>query len=332
MPPADARRETRPARASDRLRRLLSVVPYVIQHQGAPLSELSSAFGVSESELTQDLDLLFVSGLPPYGPGDLIEVRVEDGRVWIDMADYFDRPLRLTRNEALALYLRATELAATPGLPEAEAVRSALGKLEQALGAGELGALRGHVEASEDGVASAALETLRHAVARRERVEIEYYAASSTETSVRTIDPEELFSALGHWYVVAWDDRSDSERMFRVDRVRLAKATGERFEPRGLHGAGRPLYSASEKDRIVRLALRPSARWVAEHYNADVEAERNGETIVSLPARRLEWLVRLVLRLGPDARVLEPPELDEAVRDLAGTLLERYGGSATNAS
>jgi proteasome accessory factor C len=332
LPPAEGRKETRPGRASERLRRLLSVVPFVIQHQGAELSELSSVFGVSESELAQDLDLLFVSGLPPYGPGDLIEVRVEDGRVWIDMADYFDRPLRLTRNEALALYLRATELAATPGLPEADSVRSALEKLEKALGPAELGALSGHVEASEHGEASGALASLRDAVARRERVEIEYYAASSTETSVRTIDPEELFSALGHWYVVAWDGRSDSERMFRVDRVRRAEATGEQFEPRGLLGAGRPLYSASEEDRTVRLALRPAARWVAEYYRADVEGERDGEVIVSLPARRLEWLVRLVLQLGPDARIVEPPELADAVRELAGELLERYGGSTSNAS
>ncbi|MFL5766213.1 MAG: helix-turn-helix transcriptional regulator [Actinomycetota bacterium] len=332
MPRANAGGEARPPRASERLRRLLSVVPYVIQHQGAELSELSSVFGVSESELAQDLDLLFVSGLPPYGPGDLIAVRIEDGRVWIDMADYFDRPLRLTRNEALALYLRATELAATPGLPEAGAVRSALAKLEVALGPAELGALSGHVEASGEDEATGALGTLRDAVARRERVEIEYYAASSTETSVRTIDPEELFSALGHWYVVAWDDRSNGERMFRVDRVRRAKATGETFEPRGLLGAGRPLYSSSEEDRTVRLALRPAARWVAEYYRADEEGERDGEVVVSLPARRLEWLVRLVLRLGPDARVLEPPELDEAVRNLAGKLLERYGGSAPNAS
>jgi proteasome accessory factor C len=314
------------------LRRLLSVVPYVIQHQGVALAELSSIFGVSEAELAQDLDLLFVSGLPPYGPGDLIEVRVEDGQVWIDMADYFQRPLRLTRNEALALYLRATELAATPGLPEAGAVRAALGKLERALGSEELGALPARIEAAEEPPPSSELETLRDAVARRERVEIEYYAASSTETSVRTIDPEELFSALGHWYVVAWDDRSDSERMFRVDRVRRATLTGEKFEPRGLLGAGRPLYSPAEEDTLVRLALRPAARWAAEEYRADVEGEKDGEMIVSLPASRLEWLTRLVLRLAPDARVLEPPELRKAVHDLATDLLERYGGLAPNAS
>ncbi len=59
-----------------------------------------------------------MSGLPPYGPGDLIDVDVdEDDRIWISMADHFSRPLHLTRSEALALYLRGTELVATPGVP-----------------------------------------------------------------------------------------------------------------------------------------------------------------------------------------------------------------------
>jgi proteasome accessory factor C len=296
----------------------------VVRHPGATLVELSSLFDVSEAELTQDLDLLFVSGLPPYGPGDLIEVRVEDGRVWIDMADYFDRPLRLTRNEALALYLRATALAATPGLPEAPALRSALGKLAAQLGPEELGELPARVETAEEAPASEALSALREAAGRSERVEIEYYATSSAETSVRRIDPEEIFSALGKWYVVAWDQRSDAERMFRADRIKRATLTGEVFAPRGLMGAGRALYTTSAEDLTVRLALSPAARWVAEYYESRVEGESAGELMVSLPARRLEWLARLLIRLGPDARVLGPPALERAVKDLARQMIERY--------
>jgi proteasome accessory factor C len=298
-----------------------------VRHPGTTLAELSSLFGVSEAELTQDLDLLFVSGLPPYGPGDLIDVRVEDGSVWIDMADYFDRPLRLTRNEALALYLRATALAATPGLPEAPALRSALEKLAAELDPEELGALPGRVEpawgqAMEQ--AEDALLVVREAAERSERVEIEYYAASSAETSTRRIDPEEVFSALGHWYVVAWDERADAERMFRADRIRRVTPTGERFRPRGLMGAGRPLYSSSEGDLTVRLALTRDARWIAEYYDAEVEADRDGVLTISLPAGRLEWLTRLLVRVGSGARVLAPPQLQEAVADLARATLRRY--------
>src|SRR5881396_1830378 len=124
----------RSATTAERLGRMLVIVPYLVQHPGTSLQSASGIFDVPRDQLRRDLDLLFMSGLPPYGPGDLIEVQVEDGRVWISMADYFVRPLRLTRSEALALYLQGKALVGTPGLAEAEALESALAKLEAALG------------------------------------------------------------------------------------------------------------------------------------------------------------------------------------------------------
>ncbi len=313
------------SRASDRLRRLLVLVPYLVQHPGTELSEITRLFGVREDELTSDLNLLFVSGLPPYGPGDLIGVAIEDGRVWIDMADYFARPLRLTRAEALALYLRGTALAVTPGLREATALVSALRKLEERLGPETLGELAERVEAAEDGRPAETLDALRKAVAADERVRIEYYAASSAETTAREVDPEEVFFAIGNWYVAAFDHRSGEERLFRADRIRSVEPTGEAFDPRGLAGAGRPLYTPTERDVPVRLLLHPAARWVAEYYEVDAETEiPDGDLEVQLPASRLEWVARLVLRLGGEAEVLSPPELKGRVRELAGRTKELY--------
>ena len=301
------------------------VVPYVVQHPGARLRDIAETFGVGEDELVEDLNLLFVSGLPPYGPGDLIEVQIEDGRVWIDTADYFSRPLRMSRSEALALYLQGKALLGTPGLPEAAALRSALAKLEERLGPETLGRLAGRVESAEDGHRADTLDELRRAAAGHERLEIEYYSASSEEVTDRVIEPEEVFSALGNWYVVAWDTRAQGERLFRSDRIRKAWATGETFEPRGLAGAGRPLYSRSDQDIRVRLLLEPGARWVAEYYQAESAKERRGGRLeVVIPTKRLPWLARLVLSLGHEASVLGPPELDEAVREVARKALSVY--------
>jgi proteasome accessory factor C len=322
-------RSPRTPRASERLRRLLVVVPYLVRHPGTELAEIARLFDVSEEELTSDLNLLFVSGLPPYGPGDLIAVDIEDGRVWIDMADYFERPLRLTRAEALALYLRGTALAATPGLHEATALTSALRKLGEKLGPQTLGELAERVEAAESGRPAETLDVIRDAVQRHERLSIEYYATSSAERTVREIDPEEVFLAIGNWYVVAWDHRSDEERLFRADRIRRARPTGVHFSPRGLAGAGRPLYSPSPRDVPVRLLLQPSARWVAEYYEVDQALERPEGTLeVVLPASRLEWVTRLVLRLSGEAEVLGPPELKDRVRDLASRTAKRYERSS----
>ena len=171
---------------------------------------------------------------------------------------------------------------------------------------------------------SDALERLRQSAADHERVEIEYYAASRDETSSRRIDPEEVFSAIGNWYVVAWDEGADDERMFRVDRVKEVRTTGERFEPRGLSGAGRPLYTRSPTDVPVRLLLRPAARWVAEYYDVEGVVERDDGLEVTLPTKQLAWVVKLLLRLGGEARVLDPSELREAVRDAAAEALARY--------
>ena len=320
MPPGSAS-----SRSSARLRRLLVVVPYVVQHPGTRLEDLIRLFSVSKKDLLSDLNLLFVSGLPPYGPGDLIEVDVdEDGRVWVDMADYFARPLRLTRSEALALYLRGKELLGAPGLPEAEALQSALVKLEEGLGKEALGPVEGLVEAADAPGSAEMLERLRQAAAERRRVEIEYYAASRDQTSVRTIDPEEVFTSLGNWYVVAWDLRADGERMFRVDRVRGVRETGEGFEPRGLAGAGRPMYSRSREDVPVRLLLRPGARWVAEYYDVEDPVEREEGLEVTVPTRQLAWLVKLLLRLGGETEILHPPELQRQVREAARATLVRY--------
>jgi proteasome accessory factor C len=318
-------------KTSDRLGRMLAIVPYLVQHAGSSLDDVASAFGVPAAQLRRDLDLLFMSGLPPYGPGDLIDVDVdEDGRVWISMADHFSRPLRLTRIEALAIYLRGTELLATPGMPDAPALAKALEKLRTSLGEDALREAEGRIEiASRGGSAPEHLDLLRDAARSHERVAIEYYAASTGEWSRREIDPEEVFSGMGHWYVAAWDVDADAERLFRADRVRSAVRAGETFAPRGLEGAGRDLYSPTGEDVSVRLRLRPAARWIAEYYaTTQVKELDDGGLDVTLPARQLGWVARLLLRVGDDAEVVEPPELDAEVQRLARETLARYGHKA----
>jgi proteasome accessory factor C len=305
---------------------MLAIVPYLVQHPGSELRDVAAAFGLPAAQLRRDLDLLFLSGLPPYGPGDLIDVDVdEDGRIWIAMADHFAKPLQLTRTEALAVYLRGTELLATPGLPDAPALARALGKLRGSLGVEALGDGDGRIEPSPEGGAPEHLTPLREAAAAHRRLSIEYFAASTGEWTKREIDPEEVFSGMGRWYVVAWDVDADAERLFRADRIRSLEPTGESFRPRGLQGAGRDLYSPTSEDVAVRLRLRPEARWIAEYYaTTDVEELPDGGVEVTLPARQLGWVARLLLRVGPGADVIDPPELRDEVLRLAAESLDRY--------
>ena len=324
---ADKRKRTRTVpKTSERLGRMLVVVPYLVQHQGAQLTEVARLFDVPADQLRRDLNLLFMSGLPPYGPGDLIDVDVdEDGGIWITMADHFSRPLRLTRAEALALYLRGTELLSAPGLASAPALASALGKLRDTLGPDTLGD-PGAIQGSAAGAAPPELDALRTAATDHQQLRIEYFAASTHAWSTRIVEPEEVFSSMGNWYVAAWDIDQDAERLFRVDRVRRTELTGERFVPRGLEGAGRDLYTPSGQDLKVRLRLRPGARWIAEYYASTDRVELDdGSLEATLPARALGWVASLLLRVGSQAEILDPPGLAELVREQALRALKNYG-------
>ena len=306
---------------------MLVVVPYLIQHPGTTLDEASTLFDIPMTQLRRDLEMLFLAGLPPYGPGDLIDVDIdEEGGVWISMADHFARPLRLTRQEALAVYVRATELAATPGMPGAPALVSALAKLRAALGSETLGDAAG-IAAADAGSAPPFLEEVRTAAQDRQRLVIAYAAASTGERTERRIDPEAVFASSGQWYVAAWDVDLDDERLLRVDRIDAVRPSGERFEPRGLEGAGRPLYTPGAQDVRIRVRLRPEARWVAEYYVAtDPVEEDDGNLVVTLPTGQVTWAARLLLRLGSDADVLDPDTVRDEVRAQARATLARYQG------
>lgn len=303
---------------------MLALVPYIVNHPGVPLSELAKVFGAGETEIRRDLSLLFMTGIPPYGPGDLVEVDIEEDRVWVGMADHLERPQRLTRPEAISLYVRGKTLEGTPGLPGSAALTSALAKIEEAFGEESLGELKGHVEAAEQPPSSEMLETIRSACEAHERLDIDYFSFYADEFASRRIDPEKVFWAIGYWYVVAWDDAASGERIFRLDRVRSVATTGEVFESRGLEGAGRPLYSPSARDISVRLRLSPGAFWVAEYYECSEILEADDHLDATLSARSLQWLAKLCLSLGGMVEILEPDELKDEVRRSAQETLSQY--------
>jgi proteasome accessory factor C len=123
--------------AADRLPRLLALVPYLRTHPGALLDDVAGVFEVSPRQLRDDLNLLWVCGLPGGAPGDLIDISFEGDTVTLLDPQTLDRPLRLSVDEAQALVVAARTLADVPGLAERDALDRVLVKLEGALGAGD---------------------------------------------------------------------------------------------------------------------------------------------------------------------------------------------------
>lgn len=313
-------------RLAKRLKRILLLVPYAIKHPGVSVDELSSKFGIAKTDLVEDLNLLFMCGLPGYGPGDLIDVDFDSGYVYVRMADYFAAPLRLTPVEALALYAGGAAMASMPEMDEADALRRALGKLGIALGSKTDGSALVDVRFEAD--PSAHMKAIQDALRDKRRIELEYFSASSGELSTREIDPWSLYAALGRWYLVGFDHRSGEERMFRVDRIKRARVLPNPADiPDDLDLNA---YSGAFRDRPelpgATFEISPAvARWFEEYYPVrSAETSADGWRAIELSYTKPQWVAALVLSIGEGVRNVQPQVVADAVSAYAEEVAATY--------
>lgn len=308
-----------------RLRRMLLMVPWLLESGGSTVAELAERFGVSEDDVIRDLNLVMCCGVPPYGAEHMITVMLDDdGSVLAWKGPFFNRPMRLTPTEGFAVLAAGRALLAVPGADPSGPLATALEKLEAALGSAGEG---GGPSVDVDLEAPPLLAVVRAATEAGERLAVEHYSSWRDEVTARTIDPLLVFSAEGRWYVSAVDSRSREVRHFRVDRLASAVATGERFErPADAPTAPPDQVFTGADSTEVTLLLPASASWVAEAYDPlDVASVDGGDRLrVRLRVSGERWLERLLLRVGPEALVEAPAELAGVGAAAARRLLARY--------
>jgi proteasome accessory factor C len=328
-------------RSLSRLERILLLVPYCVAHPGVSIAELARRFGAPEKEILDDLNLLFVCGLPDYTPADLIEVVIEEDYVFIRMADYFARPLRLTRTEAIPLYLKAQALVhllqgtgdGRSGLKELDSLRSAIDKLGHALlpQEGGVAELTKRIKVQLESGEAKYLGLLRDAVTENRRIDLEYYTYTRDNMTRRKVDPHLVFASLGHWYFSGFCHLAQDKRMFRLDRIKSLELTDESFESPDDADAELPpplVYVPGPDDVHVKIRVsREVAQWLPEYFRVDQTKElRGGRQELDFRTDGIPRLEKLLLRFGAEVEVIEPPDLAGRLQAAAQRILDLYEG------
>ncbi|MFA6450792.1 MAG: WYL domain-containing protein [bacterium] len=301
----------------EKVKKLIGIANAVYLNQGRTPDELAVLLKVDKAELLAALETLSLCGLPPYGPGDLFDTYIEEGKVYIHHANgLFERPVRLDRAEALALLVAGR--ASGRGVSRNADLDSAMRKVHDAIAPGEEAGIERISEqldiSPETGNLRPLLETLK-AAAGREKVAIEYFTPARRETARRTVRPYGLIYDVERWYLVGWCESRRGLRVFRVDRIKSARPAGERFEmPAGFD------LTKFRREEMFRFIERPHK--VCVSYKATSTEAAPTETEFNTDS--LESVVATVLGYAGQAAAVSPPELRRLVRAAAKDALKLY--------
>ena len=305
----------------ERLRRMLVMLPWLMERGEVPLAEMAARFGLSEPELVKDIELVSMCGLPPF-IDELIDVWIDEGVVSTGIPRVFTKPLRLTAPEGFALLAAARVAMQMPGADQDGALARALVKLADALG--DVVVVEQQQPPAAGEIAAAATESAR--------VLMSYWSADADTPTEREITPRRVFLDRGRWYVIADDHRSGEERTFRIDRIDTCTRTGTIDPPRDVSAPSGSDWFAGADLPTATLMLAPQARWVVERYPTNTTQLTDDGLRVELTVASPQWLEELLLRLGAAARVVAPGEWTTLGAQAAARLLARYEAAGSEAN
>ncbi|RMD86995.1 MAG: WYL domain-containing protein, partial [Calditrichaeota bacterium] len=163
---------------------------------------------------------------------------------------------------------------------------------------------------------------LYKAIRERRKVQMKYFSNSRGEWNERVVEPHHLYYENDAWYMFAYDHLRGEMRNFHLGRIEQWTVLPEKFERT-------PGFSVDEWMGQAFLGIRGGkpqpvaiyfdsyqARWIRErNWPADYEIEElaDGDLILRFTTGGLEGVKMWVMQYGHHAKVLEPPELRQAV-------------------
>jgi proteasome accessory factor C len=304
-------------RTAQRLSRILSMLPWIIEHDGANIEDLVDRFDYNDrADLVKDLHLVFMTGLPGYGPGDLIDVDVFEDEVFVDAAEYFAKPLRLTAPQALGLLAAGMTFIGSDQAPPA--LSTAVEKLTEAVIPDAASLVHFDVPAPET------LSVLRDAIDRNQTLRIAYVSLATNERTTRDVEGWSVFFNLGNWYLTGFCRQAEASRVFRVDRIASIDVLDDFYDVDEALEGSIVRYRPTDTDVHVSFTVGPDTRWVSEYYPVEaVELDDGGQRITMSVSDPLV-AARLLIQLGNSASDIAGSEVILAMDGLRARILTRY--------
>ena len=289
----------------------MDLIPYILEHPGISITQLSKDFAVTEKEIEKDLQLAFMCGLPGYTPYELIDLTYEDGVVSIIDPQVLNKPRSFSSNERVVIAL-GLEILKNINLLNDENLK----KIEN-LSKKFMDEESGSVMIVEQNLAFPFLNIINQAIFETRFIVFDYQSISKDEISNRKVAPYKLFLQNGNLYLSGYDYDAQSDRIFKADQIVNCAIGGQ---------ASLGQANSPQEEETVELTVDLKAVNFIERNSTIITDQemRNGQLHVKLKVSNMDWLKRAILSNAPSIEVISPQSLASEVQQMASDLISAY--------
>jgi len=297
--------------------RLLDLVPFITTHQGISVKDLAREFAITSEELLDDLNTLWMCGLPGYTPLELIDLSFESGYVSIRNAEILQKVRLLTKEELVVIAIGLDFLKESVS-KDREDLLEAITSLQK-----KIKSLIGDIAQVTPTVDSAHRAIILRALKERKNLEIEYHSLIRDQITTRSVTPLELGEDKGIEVLLAYCSTATGFRTFRLDNVKKAKLLdGSDFVAESKNGGEEIFRAKCRVDSRLRTTFE-RFRLAADMAASSGLSSGKGIT-VEVTSFSQDWLVRNFMSTLANTEITEPAELAKSVGAKARATLELY--------
>ncbi len=312
----------------NRLDRLTAILIQLQSRRIVKAQDIAERFDISLRTVYRDVKTLEEAGVPVIG---------EAGVGYSIMEGYRLPPVMFTREEATAFLTAGKLVEKLTDNSTEESYKSAMYKVRSVLRTTEkdlLENIEDHIQVlqspTQANTVSAAnpMQTILKSIGAKNVLQINYAAIGHGVNTERHVEPVGVFYQNSFWYLIAFCRLRKDYRNFRIDRITKIMACNERFgqEHPSLKSYLQRVAADQELHTIVMQVDKGTLRYLEgqKYYHGFVSQEVQGDMVeMTFLTSSLEGFARWYIMFGDRAAIITPAVLNQRVRDLLRTILDK---------